>query len=251
MKKLLFCILAITMIACLVGCGEKEVVEDAAKQIDNLAVSTFNSQFLQYCGEKVPASNVKALISKVGANNASGSNNIELNGISSVSEVESTNTYNVTASYGEDGKINQINITANSVPKDEQIGTAGSNMPLKDRANDAEYEIKVALQYLFEEIYGDKVVDARINVKRILTAEDEQENEVLKDMNLGMDEIAFEVNYDLKPASEDDVINLTVPNGEYDEESGWIKDVSRVGILRPNDDGSEQKYKVTNFGTGW
>ena len=48
------------------------------------------------------------------------------------------------------------------IPKNEQIGTAGSNIPLKDNVEEAEYQIKVAMQYLLQEAYGDDVFDARI-----------------------------------------------------------------------------------------
>ena len=45
---------------------------------------------------------------------------------------------------------------------------------------------------------GDKLHDFRVNdVQKIYTAEDEQADEVLKDYNLGPDEVAFEVQYDL------------------------------------------------------
>ena len=134
--------------------------------------------------------------------------------------------------------------------KSDEIGTAGSNIPLKDNLEEAKYQIEVAMQYKFEEIYADQVFDARIYVDKVYTAEDEEENPVLKGMKLGPNEIAFEVKYELKPVEGADITRLTIPDGEYDEESGWIKDMHRVGILRPNDD-KEQKYKITDFGTGW
>ena len=73
------------------------------------------------------------------------------------------------------------------------------------------------MQKLLEEAYGDKVNDARIYVEKIYTAEDEQADEALKTYNLGPDEVAFEVKYEL-------------------------------GVLRPTKDGS---YEITDFGTGW
>jgi|GEM_PF-3331902 len=138
------------------------------------------------------------------------------------------------------------------VPKSEQYGTAGSNMPLKDNLKEAEYQIQVALQYKFEEIYKDQVNDARIYVDKIYSYEDEQALEPVKEMNLGMNEVAFEVHYELHPSEGADINLLLIPNGEYDEESGWIKDVFRLGVLRENEDKtSEQKYVITDFGTGW
>ena len=134
------------------------------------------------------------------------------------------------------------------VPKSEQTGTAGSGIPLKDNQEEAEYQIKVAMQYLLEEAYGDKVNDARIYVEKIYTAEDEQADEALKTYNLGPDEVAFEVRYDLHPADGVDVNELLAATGEYDEESGWVKDKYNLGVLRPTEDGS---YTITDFGTGW
>ena len=138
--------------------------------------------------------------------------------------------------------------TETDVPKSEQTGTAGSNIPLKDNQEEAEYQIEVAMQKLLEEAYGDKVNDARIYVEKIYTVEDEQENEALKDYNLSPDEVAFEVRYELHPAEGTDVNELMAATGEYDEESGWVIEKYNLGVLRPTDDGS---YTITDFGTGW
>ena len=137
------------------------------------------------------------------------------------------------------------------VPKNEQEGTAGSNIPLKDNYSEAEYQIGVAMQYLLEATYGSDVFDARIYVDKIYTAEEEEADETLKAYNLGADEVAFEVHYELKPAEGVDPNQFTAGTGEYDEETGWVKEKYNVGILRPNDDGSEQKYKITDFGTAF
>lgn len=134
------------------------------------------------------------------------------------------------------------------VPKSEETGTAGSNIPLKDNAKEAETQIIAAMQTLLEEAYGDKIDDVKINVEKIYTVEDEQAIEVLKDYNLGPDEVAFEVRYDLHPTEGVDVNELMAATGEYDEESGWVKDKFNLGILRPTEDGS---YTITDFGTGW
>ena len=134
------------------------------------------------------------------------------------------------------------------VPKSEQTGTAGSNIPLKDNPEEAKYQIEVAMQKLLEESYGDKVTDARIYVEKIYTAEDEQADEALKEYNLGPDEVAFEVRYELHPAEGVDVNELMAATGEYDEESGWVIEKYNLGVLRPTEDGS---YTITDFGTGW
>lgn len=136
------------------------------------------------------------------------------------------------------------------IPKKEQNGTAGSNIPLKDNEEEAEYQIKVAMQYKLEELYGDDVFDARIYVEKIYTAEEEKEISALKEMNLDENEIAFVVRYEIKSAPGADVNQFLIPNGEYDEESEWVTGITRVGVLRPNNSG-EQEYKITNFGTGF
>ncbi len=116
---------------------------------------------------------------------------------------------------------------------------------------DAEYQIEVAMQYLLEEAYGDKVDDARIYVEKVYTAEEEQADELLKSLELGADEYAFEVKYELHPAEGADPIELTAATGELDEESGWVVEKYNVGVLRPNADGSEPAYVITDFGTSF
>lgn len=127
-------------------------------------------------------------------------------------------------------------------------GTAGSNIPLKDNAEEAEAQITLAMKNMLIENYEDTIDDFRINVEKIYTTEDEQETEVLKDYNLGPDEVAFEVRYDIHPSEGVDLNNMLAANGEYDEESGWVINKYGLGILRPTEDGS---YEITDFGTGW
>ncbi len=134
------------------------------------------------------------------------------------------------------------------VPKDEQEGTAGSNIPLKDNQEEAEAQITTAMQAQLEEAYGDKIDDARIRVKKVYSTEDEQENDILKQEDLSPDDVAFEVSYDLHPSEGTDYNELLPANGEYDEASGWVVDKSAVGILKKAEDGS---YEITSFGTGW
>ena len=152
----------------------------------------------------------------------------------------------------QNNKIVSTNTDNNSnenISKSEQTGTAGSNIPLKDNVEEAEYQIKVAMQYLLEESYGDKVVDARIYVEKIYSSEEEKV-EPLKSLNVGINDVAFEVKYELKLAEGVDVNEFLAGSGEYDEESEWIKEKYNVGILRENEKG-EPKYKITDFGTGW
>lgn len=123
---------------------------------------------------------------------------------------------------------------------------AGKNMSEED----AKYQIEVAMQYLLEEAYGEKVDDARITVEKVYSADDEAEMEVLSDYALGADDYAFEVKYELHPADGVDPMEFTAGTGEVDEESGWVVEKTNVGILRPNEAG-EPAYVIDNFGTGF
>jgi len=127
---------------------------------------------------------------------------------------------------------------------------ASSAASIKDNPEEAEYQIKVAMQYQLEEAFGDKVNDARIYVEKVYTAEEEQADELLKSYNLGPDEVAFEVRYELHPAEGTDANELTAGTGVYDEESGWVVEKYNVGILRPNPDG-DPAYVITDFGTAF
>lgn len=137
------------------------------------------------------------------------------------------------------------------VPKDQQIGTAGSNIPLKDNFTEAELEIKRAVMDLIRESYGDNVYDARVNVTKMYTYEDEQQVPALKEMNLTANEVAFEVSCELKPSVSGDVNLLTIGSGVYDEETGWVTEKYNVGVLKLNPSGDEPKYIIDGFGTGW
>ena len=90
-----------------------------------------------------------------------------------------------------------------------------------------------------------------ITIDKVYSTEDEQAFEPVGSMGLGMNEVAFEATMDLHPAEGADYNELLIPNGEYDEESGWVKNVMRLGVLRRNPDSDDPKYIITDFGTGW
>jgi len=136
------------------------------------------------------------------------------------------------------------------VPKKDQIGTAGSNIPLKDNFEEVEMGVRSAIFKLVDEQYGNKVYDVRTIVTKAYDYEAEQEVPAIKEMNLGADEVAVEFEYDIKPtadATSGDILLMSVANGEYDEESGWIKKYG-LGVLKANESG---EYVIDNFGTGW
>lgn len=124
---------------------------------------------------------------------------------------------------------------------------AGKNMSEED----AKYQIEVAMQYLLEETYGEKVNDARITVEKVYSADDEAETEVLSGYELGADDYAFEVKYELHPADGVDPNEFLAGTGEFDEETGWVLNKTNVGILRPNTAAEEPAFVIDSFGTGF
>ena len=137
------------------------------------------------------------------------------------------------------------------VPKSEQIGTAGSNIPLKDNYEEIERGVREAIFDMVEAQFGDKAYDVRVILNKAYMAEDEQEVPAIAEKNLGADEVAVEFEYEIKPsvnADSGDIMLMTVPNGEYDEESGWISEKYGLGVLKM---GPEGRYIIDYFGTGW
>ena len=143
----------------------------------------------------------------------------------------------------------EVDVTSDvDVPKSEQVGTAGSNIPLKDNNDQAVYEITLAMQEWLRETYGEQIFDARIYVEKIYSYEEEQAIDALKD--LGTDKLAFDVHYEIKPAQGVDPNIFLAGSGTYDEESGWVKEKYNSAILVPNESG-DPAYKITNMVTGW
>ncbi|MBR3363070.1 MAG: M15 family metallopeptidase [Bacilli bacterium] len=117
---------------------------------------------------------------------------------------------------------------------------------IKGTPEAAKYKIEKTLQEYFKDVYGDKIINSRFNVTKIYTVSEERQ-EPIKSLKLGIKDVAFEVTYQLQPAEKTDPNELTVVDGEYDEELGWVKDISRLGVLKYKN-GS---YSIENFGTGW
>ena len=119
---------------------------------------------------------------------------------------------------------------------------------LKSDLDEAKKQVEIAMKNWIKDAFGDEVVDSKINVTKVYTAEEEQEMDVLKDLNLNSNEVAFEVEYELKIADNvKDTIKFTVANGEFDAKTRWVTEKSNIGVLRPDGSG----YKITDFGTGW
>lgn len=119
---------------------------------------------------------------------------------------------------------------------------------IKNTKEAAKYQIERTLQKYFEKAYGDKISNSRFNVTKIYTAKEEKE-EPIKSLKLGKKDVAFEVTYQLQPSEGTDPNELIIPDGEYDEKLGWVKDISRLGVLKYNE--KNGTYSIKNFGTGW
>ena len=124
----------------------------------------------------------------------------------------------------------------------------GNIEDIKSTPEAAKYQIERTLQEYFQDAYGDKITNARFNVTKIYSPKEEKQVP-LKSLKLGKKDVAFEVTYQLQPAEGTDPNELTIPDGEYDKDLGWVINISRLGVLRFNNvNGS---YSIENFGTGW
>jgi len=118
---------------------------------------------------------------------------------------------------------------------------------IKGTPEAAKYQIEKALQEYFKDVYGNQIINSRFNVTKIYTSS--EEDKTLKSLNLKNKDVAFEVTYQIQPAEGIDPNMLTITDGEYDEELGWVKNISRLGVLRF--DSNKDSYLISNFGTGW
>lgn len=125
----------------------------------------------------------------------------------------------------------------------------GSIEDVKGTPSAAKYQIEKALQKYFEDIYGDKIDNSRFNVNKIYSLKEEKSIPVIKSLKLGEKDIAFEVDYQLLPAAGTDPNELMVVDGEFDKNLGWVKNISRLGVLKYNS--KNNSYSIKNFGTGW
>lgn len=125
----------------------------------------------------------------------------------------------------------------------------GSIKDIQNNYEAAKYQIEKTLQEYFKDIYKDRIKKSRFNITKIYLPKEIEKNELIKSLKPSKKDVAFEVTYQLEPSDKTDINELTVPDGEYDEELGWVKNISRVGILKYNK--KDGKYSIENFGTGW
>ena len=87
-------------------------------------------------------------------------------------------------------------------------------------------QVEKTLQDEFNnKIYKDKIENVKFDVTKIYTQDEIKKDDALKSLDIGKNDIAFEVTYRLQPKDEDDVKELTVADGEYNEETGWVTDI--------------------------
>ena len=111
-----------------------------------------------------------------------------------------------------------------------------------------EDKIEHAIFQLLKKNYGDDMDSAKIYVDKTYTAEEAKKIEGLKEIELGENDVSFEVSMHIQPAEGAKVMQFTIPDGEYDEETGWVSGISRLGVLRDKGNG---EYEITDYGTGW
>ncbi len=134
-----------------------------------------------------------------------------------------------------------------------------SNEPVVDETKTAgeidiktlsdEEKIEHLIHGLLKASYGDQLDSAKIYVDKMYTAEEVEQNEAIKSLNIGEKDIPFEVSMYLLPVEGADINLFTIADGEYNEETGWVSDIHRLGILRYNE--ADDIYTITNYGTGW
>ena len=120
---------------------------------------------------------------------------------------------------------------------------------LNNNHSAAIYRVEKTLQDYFKDAYGDKITNSRFNVKKIYTKEEADKDETLKTLKLGEKDLAFEVEYQLQPTDEKAINELTITDGEYNKDLGWVTNIGRLGVLKYNS--KTKTYSIENFGTGW
>ena len=143
----------------------------------------------------------------------------------------------IPADMPEDHDQPVINVT--EPVDDDPLNDDGThNLPLKDRTEDAKTEVESAMNVYLKKTYGDKYVDAKITVNKIYSYDDEEAAN-LDGMNF--DNLAFEVTFDLKPAtdSSENIDAVKFAGGAYNEDSGWVEGNHGFGILERNPNTSE------------
>ena len=139
--------------------------------------------------------------------------------------------------------IDDVDVAKQLNEKQEPFETyLGEVTDLKNNESAAKYQIEIAFGKWLDAVYRDTFENARYDVK--LCSEEDLGGIKL---DITDDDIPFIVTYDILPTKEPLAKTFTIPNGEYNKESGWVEECSRVGIFKKTDDG----YTITDVGAGF
>lgn len=136
-------------------------------------------------------------------------------------------------------------ITEKGITLEEYLS---QNKDVKENEVAARVQIVKTLGDALNDKYSGKIDNFRIKTIKVYS-DDETNNELFDDYNLKDKDIVFGVTYELLPISEDKVIELTVPNGEYDETTGWVTGISRIGVLRYDE--KTDTFSISHLATGF
>ena len=126
----------------------------------------------------------------------------------------------------------------------EIIAAMGDENPENQLKQDA---VKRALMQHYLENYEDAIEEVRYNKVKVYSKEEIEKDELLKSLELGENDIAFEVEYELKvKEGYKDIMQFTAATGEIDGQ--LVKNKYNCGVLKSKEDGT---YELTNFGTSF
>ena len=128
----------------------------------------------------------------------------------------------LTACESKTTKTNVENPVEESTNEEEKVE------PLED----VEAEIEAATKRYFDMVYGDKI--SEVKVSNIKVYEGEERENILEIVDLTENDYAFEIDYEIKPATENDVKDITEYAGTYDKETGIISQKQAYGVMRYN-----------------
>ena len=138
------------------------------------------------------------------------------------------------------GTINYPVSNSNSTP---EIDGVDLDSKLVD-----EQIVRNTIENHFKKEYGDTVEEVKFNSIKVFTKEEIDADELLKDLNLGEDDVPFEISYELKiKEGTEDMMQFTAATGEIDGQ--WVKEKYNCGVAKYNSETDE--YVLSNFGTSF
>ena len=102
----------------------------------------------------------------------------------------------------------------------------------KKETIDIKEEIEAASKRYFDMLYGDKI--AKVKISNIKVYEGKQREDTLVIVDLGENDYAFELDFEIKPTSKEYVEELCEYVGSYDEETGLVSQKQAYGVMRYN-----------------